>query len=224
MTAVARAAVRRAAPLLAVFLPTEAKLRELDVRLEEICARDLLAQKLMTAPGVGPIVASMFISVIDGAQRFGNARQVTSYLGLVPRESSSGSSGQRLGAITKQGNPYLRSLLVQSAWVLMRKSNIADPVARWGLAVAERRGKRIAAIAVARRLAATLWAMWKRDVAYDPVHVAELSAGGLALSAGAIAGQADAMQRSAAKAKERRSRLATREKRSAAQARGVPMT
>lgn len=214
-----------ASPLLAVFLPTEAKLRELDVRLEEICARDPLAQKLMTAPGVGPVVASMFISVIDGAHRFGNARQVTSYLGLVPRENSSGSSGQRLGAITKQGNPYLRSLLVQSAWVLMRKSNIADPLARWGLAVAERRGRKIAAIAVARRLAAILWAMWKRDVAYDPAHVAELSAGGLALSAAAIAGQAEAMQRSAAKAKERRSRLATREKKSAAlAARGVPMT
>jgi hypothetical protein len=67
--------------------------------------------------------------------------------------------------------------------------------------------------------------MWKRDVAYDPAHVAELSAGGLALSAEAIAGQADAMRRSAAKAKLRASRLANREKKSAAlAARGVPMT
>ena len=202
-------------PLLDVLIATEEKVRGLDQRLEEICASDSLAQLLMTAPGVGPVVASMYISVIDGAKRFRNARQVASYLGLVPSEESSGSR-QRLGAISKAGNSYLRSLLVQAAWVLLIKKNAADPLACWGLAVAERRGRSLAAVAVARRLAGILWAMWRRNVAYDPAHVAELSANGLELSADVIKSQAAAMRRSVVKARDRASRLARRSKQAAA--------
>ena len=73
----------------------------------------------MTAPGAGVVVAAAFVSVIDEARRFRNAHQVQSYLGLVPEEESTGDR-RRLGSISKAGNSYLRSLLVEAAWVVIK--------------------------------------------------------------------------------------------------------
>jgi transposase len=94
--------------------------------------------------------------VIDEAGRFGDAHSVQAYLGLVPCEDSSGGR-RRLGSITKQGNSYARAMLVQAAWSVLRCGDESDPLVRWGHAVGERRGKRIAVIALARRLAGVLW-------------------------------------------------------------------
>jgi transposase len=197
-------------PLLAVVLVAHRQLCTLDERIETLCASEPAIRKLATVPGVGLLVAAMFVSVIDQAKRFRNARHVASYLGLVPLEKSSGLPGQRLGAITKHGNSYMRALLVQAAWVLLRTAPATDPLARWGRELVKRRGKRIAAVAVARRLACVMWALWKRDVAYDPEHVAELSARGLERSAEVIASQALALQRQATRASERSSFLKRR--------------
>ena len=184
----------------------------LDQRVEEACAQEKTAQFLMTVPGVAAVVAAMFISVIDDATRFRNARQVASYLGLVPRENTSGGSKQRLGAITKQGNRYLRSLLIQSAWLMLRKKTTDDPVALWGQAIANNRGKRIAVVAVARRMAGILWAVGRRGVAYDPAHVAELSSKSLELSAKAKDSQAERLRRAAGKSRARSTALLRRSK------------
>jgi len=100
-------------PLLAVVLVAHRQLCTLDERIEALCASEPAIQKLATVPGVGLLIAAMFVSVIDEAQRFRSARHVASYLGLVPLEKSSGLPGQRLGAITKHGNGYMRALLVQ---------------------------------------------------------------------------------------------------------------
>ena len=115
------------------------------------------------------------ISVVDDPGRFRRAHQLQAYLGLVPSENTSGK--RKLGAITKQGNGYLRSLLVQAAWSVMRQRR-SDPLKAWGQALAKRGGKRVAAVAVARRLAGILFAMWRDMSAYDREALAGKSARG----------------------------------------------
>jgi transposase len=191
------------APLLAVVHVAQEQLCTLDERLEALCASEPTIAQLTTVPGVGLLVAAMFVSVVDDAKRFRSGRHVASYLGLVPLEKTSGVPGQRLGAITKHGNNYARALLVQAAWSVLRTASSSDPLATWGRALVKRRSKKVAVVAVARRLACLLWAVWKRGVAYDPDHVAELSSSGLQRSAEVIASQAASMRRQKVKTNER---------------------
>jgi transposase len=185
-------------PLVSTLEPVEAQLAEVEQRLVELCSTEPAVALLMTAPGVGPIIAASFVSVIDDAHRFRNAHQVESYLGLVPSEDSSGGK-RRLGAISKQGNSYLRSVLVQGAWGILRGADPSDPLRQWGNAIAKRRGKSIAVIALARRLAGVLWAMWRDDTAYDPALVARAGARGLRLAAQQTEFRATALERAAVK-------------------------
>ena len=99
-------------------------------------------------------------------------------MGLVPNENSSGGK-RRLGAITKKGNSYLRAVLVQAAWAVLRSSDKSDPLRLWAEAVAARRGKRIAVVALARRLVGVLWAMWRDGTVYDAPHLSNHGARGL---------------------------------------------
>jgi transposase len=122
---------------------------------------------------------------------------VESYLGLVPSEDTSGK--RRIGSITKQGNSYLRAMLVQAAWCVLRRDPDADPLTRWGQAIAQRRGKRVAAVAVARRLAGVLWAMWKHNTAYDPLKLGHASTKGLVEQAQTAVQRATAMKRAVKK-------------------------
>jgi transposase len=96
---------------------------------------------------------------------------VASYLGLVPREYSSGEQ-QRRGRVMRSAHPYVQALLVQAAW---RISRVKDPrttaLCAWAEAIARRRGKKIAMVALARRLARLLFAMWRDEVAYDPARI-----------------------------------------------------
>jgi hypothetical protein len=163
--------------------------------------------RLMTVPCVGSVVAAGFVSVIDDAGRFRNAHQVESYLGLVPSEDSTGGR-RRLGAISKAGNPYLRSLLVEASWTLLRKKD-GDPLSRWARQVARRRGPRIAVVALARRLAGVLWAVWRDDTVYDPQRVGLKSAEGVSRHAQEREFQAQALRAAADKA-AKRIRLARR--------------
>jgi transposase len=190
---------RVAEPIVATLETLQRQLAEADRRLVELYAAEPTVQLLSTTPGVGLIVAAMFVAVIDEARRFKHAHELESYLGLVPTEKSSGTTGRRLGSITKKGNAYLRSLLVQAAWQVLRRKDDADPLVLWGRAVLERRGKRIAMIAVARRLAGILWAMWKRGKAYDPAHAARASARGLDAAGETTKQRARAMRAAAEK-------------------------
>lgn len=169
-----------------------------EAELRARCAKDVEMQRLATAPAVNVIVAASFVSVIDDAKRFHNAHQVAAYLGLVPSEDSSGER-RRQGGITKHGNPYLRAMLVQAGWLIQRSKDTKDPLVRWAHAVAKRRGKKIAAIAVARRLACILWAMWRRATTYDPKMLAAESASGLHRHAQDVELQAVALERAAKK-------------------------
>jgi transposase len=197
-------------PLLMTLDVLTEQLANVEVELARLLAAEPIIQKLSTVPGVGPIVAAVFVSVVDDAKRFHRAHQLESYLGLVPGENSSGGK-RRIGAITKKGNPYLRAMLVQASWSLARTASADDPLRVWFEAVAERRGKRIAVVALARKLAGVLWALWRKDTVYDPQSHCQHAARGLRSHAEQIKFQADALAQAA------RKRLRSKTKREAAQ-------
>jgi transposase len=148
-------------PLLDVMELLDVQIADADKRLAQYVASDPVAKRLTTVPGVGPVTAAAFTAVLDTCERFQSARQVRAYAGLVPREMSSGERQQR-GRITKAGNGQLRSLLVEVAWCVMRTRRVeAQSLREWALRIAARRGKRIASVALARKLAGVLYAMWR---------------------------------------------------------------
>lgn len=198
------AAVKLPAELSELTEPMRAMLESLGPRIEQLdhevqqLSQTLEVVKLLcSAPGVGPVVAIAFVSVVDNAGRFRTAHQVEAYLGLVPSESSSGK--RKLGAITKHGNGYLRSMLVQAAWQVLRQPG-SDPLKSWGLALCKKRGKRIAVVAVARRLAGILWAMWRDTTPYQSSKLGERSAQGKSAEARQSAQLARAIEDSTAAA------------------------
>jgi transposase len=186
------------APLLNTIETVSAECQQAERRLAELAAQEPVIQLLATAPGVATIVAAAFVSVIDDAGRFEHAHQVESYLGLVPGENSSGGK-RRVGAITKAGNCYVRSLLIESAWTILRNSPADDPLRQWGHAIVERRGNRIGVIALARRLVGVLWAMWRRDTYYDPRILAAAGGRGLKRAAQTLDERAEALRRASRK-------------------------
>jgi transposase len=103
--------------------------------------------------------------------RFGDAHQVESYVGLTPGEDSS-SERKRITGITKAGSSALRSTLVQAAWAMLQSRAAPSPLRSWALQLALRRGKRIAVVAVARKLAGILYALWPDGSTYDPARAA----------------------------------------------------
>ncbi len=154
------------APVVAALEEVSRQVDEVDRRVAAIVGTDPLVQRLATVPGVGPITAVAFVATLDRVERFGRAHQVECYLGLVPRERSSGEH-QRKGAITKTGNSRMRWLLVEAAWCILRsRSSSTEPLRRWAERIAVRRGRRIAIVAVARRLGGILYAMWRDETAF----------------------------------------------------------
>jgi transposase len=190
------------APLATVLEHLTPQIDETERKLEQLCAKEPVIQRLSTRPGVGLIVAASFVSVVDEAKRFHDAHEVEAYLGLVPSENTSGT--RRLGAITKQGNSYLRALLTQAAHSVLRL-RADDPLKRWGQSVEERRGYKVAVIAVARRLVGVLWAMWRDGTVYDPTKLGNASARGLSSHADALHEQAREMRADVAPTGNRRS-------------------
>ena len=140
--------------------PTIAELTQL---IEQEVAKNPLAQRLMTHPGVGALTALAFVLIIGEAERFECGKQIAAYLGLVPEEDSSGES-RRLGHISKQGSGLMRFFLVEAAQVTVRSD------AEWRnkfFHLAMRRGRKIAKVAMARRLAVRLYWMWRKQWDYE---------------------------------------------------------
>jgi len=156
----------RIAPLLTAIAALTAQLAALDQALAQLVRADAVAPRLCTTPGIGPVTAITYGAVLDQVARFGSAKEVRAYLGLVPREHSSGEHRQR-GRITKAGHRRLRALLVEAAWSILRSTRPeTEAVRAWALRIAARRGKRIAAVALARKLAGILFAMWRDGSAF----------------------------------------------------------
>jgi transposase len=159
-------ASRRRQDLLEVLDRLNPTIRELTQAIEQEAERCPEAQRLTTHPGVGSLTALAFVLIIGEADRFRCGKQIASYLGLVPAEDSSGER-RRLGHISKQGNSLLRFLLVEAAQVTVR----SDP--RWRnqfFHLAMRRGRKIAKVAMARRLAVRLYWMWRRGWDYEQLE------------------------------------------------------
>jgi transposase len=155
-------------PLLVQLHSIEPELAKVDLRIQALCAQqqDPVIERLASVPGVSLLVAAAFISAVDAPERFSKASQVSSYLGLCPREESTGGR-HKLGSITKQGNAYARAMLVQAAWCVVRSRDSKDTLVRWAHRTAERRGRMRAAVAVARRLSRILWSLWRNGCYYD---------------------------------------------------------
>ena len=118
-----------------------------------------LVRRAYTRPGIGPITASALVATVGNGHDFKNGRQFSAWLGLVPRQYSTGGK-TRLGHITKRGDPYLRTLLVIGARsVLQRAYRESDPLSRWALALQQRRGYHRACVAVAAKNARVAWAL-----------------------------------------------------------------
>ena len=159
------------APLLTLVPSLTAAIAAADARLTVLAAADPVIPRLATAPSVGLITAAGVVAVLDDVTRFPSAHAVEAYLGLVPREDSSAERRHR-GRITKAGNARARWLLVEAGWRLLRATAPEAAALRgWGQAIAARRGRRIAAVALARRLAGVLYAMWRDETAYDPARL-----------------------------------------------------
>jgi transposase len=120
--------------------------------------------RLMTVPGVGAITAVRFLAAIDDVSRFKSAHAVQSYIGLTPGERSS-SDTERRTRITKAGPAQLRRVLVQAAWCGLR-SKSSDPLLDWARDLAARKHKFVAVVALARKLAGVLFAIWRDGSTY----------------------------------------------------------
>ena len=159
-------ASRRRQDLLNLLDQLTPKIRELSRALEQEAEKREVARRLMTYPGVGPLTALAFELVIGNPARFRCGKQIASYVGLVPAEDSSGER-RRLGHISKQGNSLVRFLLVEAAQVTVR----SQP--QWRskfFHLAMRRGRKIAKIAMARKLAVHLYWMWRQGWDYQQLQ------------------------------------------------------
>ena len=157
------------APLREVLAQLTTTLTTTDETVETRATHDREAQCLMTAPGVGPVLALTFEAVMDTPARFGgDAARASAFVGLVPSEDSS-AERQHKGHITKTGPSDLRALLVQASWAIWRGRSVAGADLRtWAQTLAARRGRRIAIVALARRLTRVLYAMWRDQTAFTP--------------------------------------------------------
>ena len=142
------------------------QIRTADRRVANLAKADTTCRRMMTVPGIGPVTSIRFCAALDDRSRFASAHAAESYLGLVPGEHQSADRQQRL-SITKAGSPRLRWALVQAAWSA-RNTRPSDPMVRWCHEVEKRRGKRVAIVALARKLAGILYAIWRDETTYDP--------------------------------------------------------
>lgn len=147
----------------------EESLQEVEAQLAAIAQQSEVCQRLQGIPGVGLIVATAFAGAVGDIGTFSSPRRFASWLGLTPREHSSGNV-RRLGSISKRGDAYLRMLLVHGARAVLYSADAAvrsgrpnDALRTWGLKVRDRAGHNKAAVGIANKLARIIWATWRRQ-------------------------------------------------------------
>ena len=159
-------ASRRRQDLLELLDRMNPTIAELTQAIEQEAEKRAEVRRLMTHPGVGALTALAFVLIIGEAERFQCGKQIASYVGLVPEEDSSGER-RRLGHISKQGSSILRFFLVEAAQATVRS------VPEWRskfFHLAMRRGRKIAKVAMARRLAVRLYWMWRKQWDYEQLN------------------------------------------------------
>jgi len=155
-------------PLVEQIGALSAQIAHMDKRIAQLSHRYPEIEIVRTAPGVGPIIAAAYVLTLEKAE--GNSRKAGAFLGLRPRQHQSGDSDPQRG-ISKTGNNYLRSLLVQAAHYVLGRFGPDSELRRWGLKLAAsggKRGKKRAVVAVARKLAVLLHRMWQTGQPFRP--------------------------------------------------------
>ena len=145
-------------------------------QLEALAEQTPAVARMLTVPGIGLISATALFAFVVNVHRFPSARHLASYLGLTPRERSSGNT-RRLGAISKRGDVYLRTLLIHGARSVLARAKQSEPTRRdrlrdWAAKIDKTRGHNKAAVALANKMARMVWAVWHHDRDYQPAPVA----------------------------------------------------
>ena len=150
----------------------EARVKSVEKTLKEVAKAIPMVEQLQTIPGVGLLTATAMVGMVGDIRRFRSGRHFASYLGLTPREYSTGGT-RRLGKISKRGDAYLRTLLIHGARSVLRwgrRDKVAKGLERQGVAIEKRCGHNRAVVAVANRMARVVWAVWSKDQVYRPRH------------------------------------------------------
>ena len=149
--------------LMAHLKELDGQVDELDAKIKEWHRASDASRKLTMIPGIGPVTASALIATISDAKNFNNGRQMAAWLGLVPKQNSSGGKNVLLG-ISKRGDTYLRTLLIHGARaVIYAAQRKKDKVESWLSRLLERRNMNVAAVALANKNARIVWALLARD-------------------------------------------------------------
>jgi transposase len=160
-------------PLLKEVEALTKKIKDSDQKIEQIARVDYPeTQLLQQVSGVGPLIALTFVLTLEDKNRFRKSRDVGCYVGLRPRRSDSGESQPQL-RITKEGDSYLRKMLVQGAHYILSHRGPDTDLKRWGLQLSARggkRGKKTAVVAVARKLGILLHRLWVTGEVYEPLR------------------------------------------------------
>ena len=160
-------------PLLSAMQSISEQIAEYNQRIERLASESYPQVALLKQiKGVGTLIALTFLLTLEDPHRFGKSRDVGGYLGLQPGRRNSGKSEPQLH-ISKEGDPYLRTLLVQGAQHILGPFGVDCDLRRWGLKLAERggkSGKKRAIVATARKLAVLLHHLWVSGEVYDPLH------------------------------------------------------
>ncbi len=137
----------------------EARIVAIEHQLKAMVQQTPVAQQLLTIPGIGLITATALVGKVGDFRRFRSARHLSAYLGLTPKEHSSGLR-RRLGSISKRGDTYLRTLLIHGARTVLvwaARKQAPSPLQQWALQVEHRRGRNVATVALANKLARFAW-------------------------------------------------------------------
>lgn len=153
------------------WIDIELQMNWCDERIASHVRSDERAKAAATLQGIGPVTASALVASVGDFSQFANARQFGAWLGLVPSQNSTGGKAS-LGRITKRGDDYLRTLLIQGAKsAVMSARKRSDRISQWLVQLKERVGWQKAAVALANKNARILWAVLTRGAAFDPNHV-----------------------------------------------------
>lgn len=151
------------------FLDGEIDALEQDIKSQSV--EDSNYTRLLKIPGVGTLTASALVATIGKASSFKNARQLAAWLGLVPRQHSSGGK-QQLYGISKRGDVYLRTLLIHGARAMVRHLSSRRPISNWIQRLLERTHKNKVIVAVANKIARIVWAVMHKNTDYSDIHIA----------------------------------------------------
>jgi transposase len=149
----------------------EDRIRSIETQLLALGSQIPAVARLRSIPGIGLLTATALVAFVGDARRFPSGRHFASYLGLTPREHSSGST-RRLGHISKHGDTYLRMLLIHGARAVLchaRRLENPDRLRAWALQIQKLRGHNVAAVALANKMARIAWAVWIRDQEFKEV-------------------------------------------------------